>query len=69
MYQEDNNPKHSSHLCRDYLAKKEKRGSNYKNFSSLSFSKDFSSFFKGDVGRMVWPPESTDLNPIVSIWN
>lgn len=26
VYQEDNDPKHASKLCRDYLAKKEKKG-------------------------------------------
>lgn len=38
IFQEDNDPKHSSNLCRNYLAKKEKSGKHINYSCSISFS-------------------------------
>nr|CAH0100641.1 unnamed protein product [Daphnia galeata] len=46
IFQEDNDPKPSSNLCRSYLDKKEKLGV---------------------LKRMIWPPQSPDLNPIEQV--
>ena len=37
IFQEDNDPKHSSNLCRNYLAKKEKSGRHFNDSCSISF--------------------------------
>lgn len=42
-FQEDNDPKYSSKLCREFLGLKEKQKV---------------------LKRMIWPPQSPDLNPI-----
>lgn len=48
VFQEDNDPKYSSNLCRNYLASKERQGA---------------------LQRMIWPPQSSDLNPIELLWD
>ena len=48
VFQQDNDPKHTSRLCNGYLTKKER---------------------DGVLRQMTWPPQSTDLNPIETVWD
>lgn len=46
-YQHDNDPKHTSKLCSNYLDRKEE---------------------EGVLQKMIWPPQSPDVNPIELLW-
>ena len=71
IYQEDNDPKHASKLCRNYLQKKEDKGSCpyiINQSTGLIFKCVYFNHIVGEVIRMIWPPQSLDLNPIEQIW-
>jgi hypothetical protein len=55
VYQEDNDPKHSSHLCRGYLERKEKLGRQMN--SRLIIISKICYLSLGVLTRMVWPPQ------------
>jgi hypothetical protein len=69
IFQEDNDPKHSSNVCRSYFDKKKKLGINLFIGSLIIILIAISK--KGVLKRMVFcmPPQSPDLTPIEQVWD
>ena len=70
VFQEDNDPKHASAYCRDYLAKKEKLCIQYYSVVYYQFLHYLVFLIiKGILMRMMQPPQSRDLNRIEQVWD
>ena len=65
-FQENNEPKHSAKINFDYLRRKEKDGIRLFPLPSRFRSK-YIFLTVGTLIRVVWPPQSPDLNPI-EVW-